>query len=294
MNRIYRFFSIFFILSFSAVLFSQIPNPGFEQWTAGNPNEWLTYNIIGLGTPVTQTSPGHSGSWALKGEVITIIGGDTLVPLIASGTFGQGFSVSERSGSVTGYLKFSPVGGDEFAVIVVMYNSNNPVGSGASYISTSSSNFTQFTVPIEYISGDIPDKCIIEIVIDNTQGNLPHPGSYYIIDDLAFSAATDINNEPLSGVPANFELLQNYPNPFNPTTAISYRLSIQSDVQLTIFDMLGQTVKNLVSENQPAGNYTISWDGTDQSGNLLAGGVYLYRLQAGHNFIQIRKMVLVK
>ncbi|OGB60071.1 MAG: hypothetical protein A2Y94_06010 [Caldithrix sp. RBG_13_44_9] len=288
MNKIYKSFSLLFILSFSAVLFSQIPNPGFEQWTAGNPNEWLTTNIIGFGIPVTQTSPGHSGSWAVKGEVITILGGDTLVPWIVSGPFGQGFPVSERHGAVTGYLKFSPVGGDEFAIVVLMYNSNNAVGSGALFVPTSSSNFIQFSVPIEYFSGDIPDKCIIEIVIDNTQGNLPNPGSYYILDDLAFSAATDINNEPSSGLPADFELLQNYPNPFNPTTTIKYSLPTSSSVRIEIFNITGQLVSVLADNSQEAGYHTITFDARD-----LPSGAYFYKLTAG-NFQSIKRMLLLK
>jgi hypothetical protein len=150
MDRSYKPMSILFILSFSLILFAQIPNAGFEQWTAGNPNNWLTLNIIGVGTPVTQTSPGHSGSWALKGEVITILTGDTLVPWIISGQFGEGFPVSERYGAVTGYLKFSPLGGDEFVAVVLMYNNNSAIGGGAILFTSASSNFTQFVMPIEY------------------------------------------------------------------------------------------------------------------------------------------------
>lgn len=288
MTNSYKSITILFILLISGALFSQIPNPGFELWTTGNPNEWFTLNIIGFGTPVTQTSPGHSGSWALKGEVITILGGDTLFPLIVSGPFGQGFPVSERHGAVTGYLKFSPIGGDEFVIIVAMYNSNNPVGSGALFVSTSSSNFIQFTVPIEYISGDIPDKCIIEIVIDNTQGGLFHPGSYYIIDDLDFSGATDINHNPLSTIPAEFELLQNYPNPFNPTTTIRYSLPTAASVRIEIFNITGQLVSVLADNFQEAGYHTVNFDAQD-----LPSGAYFYKLTAG-NFQSIKRMLLLK
>jgi Secretion system C-terminal sorting domain len=288
MGQIYKSFSILFILSFTAVLFSQIPNPGFEQWTVGNPDEWFTTNIIGFGTPVTQTSPGHSGSRALKGEVITIISGDTLVPFIVSGTLGQGFPVLERYGAVTGYHKFSPVGGDEFAIIVLMYNNDNAIGSGALFIPTATSNFTQFSVPIEYFSGDIPDKCIIEIVIENTQGNFPHPGSYYIIDDLAFSAATGIDRELVSGIPSAFELQQNFPNPFNPVTHIRYALPQANQVKLEVYNSLGQKVTELVNEYQRAGNHVVEF----QAGSLPSG-IYFYRITAG-SYQKMMKMMLMK
>jgi hypothetical protein len=288
MTNSYKSITILFILSISVALFSQIPNPGFELWTAGNPNNWASSNIFGFGTPVTQTSPGHSGSWALKGEVITVLGGDTLIPLIISGQSAQGFPVSERHAALTGYLKFSPVGDDQFVVYVAMNNSNNAMGSGALFVPTANSNFNQFAVPIEYFSGDVPDKCVIEIVIDNTQGGLPHPGSYYIVDDLHFSSATDINDNPLSAIPAEFELLQNYPNPFNPVTHIRYAIPQAAQVKLEVYNSLGQKVAELMNDYQPAGNHVAEF----QAGSLPSG-IYFYRITAG-SYQKMMKMMLMK
>lgn len=90
-----------------------------------------------------------------------------------------------------------------------------------------------------------------------------------------------------------FRLSQNYPNPFNPTTAISYQLSNISSVNLSIYNMLGQLVKTLVAEKQPAGSYTVSWDGTNASGKTVAGGAYIYRLQVGKTTLS-RKMMFTK
>ncbi len=89
------------------------------------------------------------------------------------------------------------------------------------------------------------------------------------------------------GIPTTFNLYQNYPNPFNPETAISYQLSARSQVNLTIFDLLGRNVRTLVKEQQPAGNYEISWDGRD------ASGVYLYRVSVGDQQVT-RRMVLLR
>ncbi|MCI0691672.1 Ig-like domain-containing protein [candidate division KSB1 bacterium] len=106
-------------------------------------------------------------------------------------------------------------------------------------------------------------------------------------------------------LPEAFDLSQNYPNPFgseatssafgggNPTTQIRYQLPRAVQVSLTIYNMLGQEVRKLMSGQQPAGYHTVVWDGRDQSGRPAPSGVYFYRLQAG-SFVATRKMLLAK
>lgn len=103
------------------------------------------------------------------------------------------------------------------------------------------------------------------------------------------SAAITETPQPVSG----FHLGQNYPNPFNPTTAISYQLSAISQVKLAIYNLLGQKVRTLVNARQPAGNYDVKWDGRDENGMEVSGGIYFYRLSAG-SFQKTRKMVLLR
>ena len=87
----------------------------------------------------------------------------------------------------------------------------------------------------------------------------------------------------------DFRLSQNYPNPFNPITAISYRLSAFSHVELNIYNILGQRVAQLVSAQQPAGEYTVYWNAQN-----FPGGVYFYILTADKGLSQTRKMILLK
>ncbi len=98
-----------------------------------------------------------------------------------------------------------------------------------------------------------------------------------------------------AGVPSAFRLEQNYPNPFNPSTSISYRIpdNYQGAVQLTIYDLRGREVRMLVNEVQRESNYAAFWDGTDNHGNAVPSGVYLYRLRAGQ-YLASRKMILLK
>jgi hypothetical protein len=97
-------------------------------------------------------------------------------------------------------------------------------------------------------------------------------------------------------LPKAFGLAQNYPNPFNPSTTITYNIpeSVQSvQVELSVFNLRGQMVRNLVRETKGPGQYSVGWDGTDGSGGRVSSGVYFYRIQAG-DYRATRKMVILK
>jgi len=93
--------------------------------------------------------------------------------------------------------------------------------------------------------------------------------------------------------PAIFALDQNYPNPFNPSTMISFRLAVDSKVSMTVFNVLGQEVANLVNGNLAAGGHSFNFDAS-----TLNSGVYMYRIEAagidGTNFVDVKKMILTK
>jgi hypothetical protein len=90
-----------------------------------------------------------------------------------------------------------------------------------------------------------------------------------------------------------FKLLSNYPNPFNPTTTIRYALPKPAFVNLLVYDINGKIIKNLVHENQDAGEYTISWSGDNNSSLPVASGVYFYRISAD-KYQATRQMLLLK
>ena len=94
--------------------------------------------------------------------------------------------------------------------------------------------------------------------------------------------------EQLSNLPTGFRLDQNYPNPFNPTTAIRFALARPSEVNLTLINILGQTVATLVSQELSVGEYEVS-----VNGDGLASGVYFYRIVAG-DFVDQKRLVLLK
>ncbi|XWN38420.1 MAG: T9SS type A sorting domain-containing protein [Balneola sp.] len=97
-----------------------------------------------------------------------------------------------------------------------------------------------------------------------------------------------LNELIVNTLPDEFSLKQNYPNPFNPSTNIEYSLPEQTNVTLTIYNMLGQKVATLVNETLAAGTYSQTWDASS-----VSSGVYFYRLKAGSK-IFTKRMLLVK
>ena len=82
--------------------------------------------------------------------------------------------------------------------------------------------------------------------------------------------------------PEEFSLEANYPNPFNPSTTIEYRLPDAGEVELTVYNAAGQSIRRLVQRWQTSGHYAATWDGTDDSGRRVGSGIYSYRLRARH------------
>ncbi len=105
-------------------------------------------------------------------------------------------------------------------------------------------------------------------------------------------ATTDISNGT-NDIPTEYELFQNYPNPFNPTTEIKFSIPYSSDVSIEIYSLLGERIKTLVNNNISSGNYAVTWNGNDDSGNPVSSGVYFYVLRTDKLTLS-KKMMLVK
>ncbi len=97
----------------------------------------------------------------------------------------------------------------------------------------------------------------------------------------------------LNNVPQHYALNQNFPNPFNPVTRIAYQLPEQCDIDLMIYNTLGQAVRRLVSKRQMPGIYEVVWDGKNDLGAAVSSGIYFYRIES-ENFNSIRKMILLR
>jgi photosystem II stability/assembly factor-like uncharacterized protein len=121
--------------------------------------------------------------------------------------------------------------------------------------------------------------------------NIIAAGQYGTIIKYGLNMTSTGNNN--SEVPSKYSLEQNFPNPFNPNTNIKFSIPERGNVKLTVFDITGRVVTELVNGNMNAGNYEMNFNAMG-----ISSGVYFYRIDvtgdAGHNFSETKKMILVK
>ncbi len=132
--------------------------------------------------------------------------------------------------------------------------------------------------------GNVPTGYVRSIVLE-TIGRYDKPGESSKANQ---SNLSKVGVTELGGIPTKFELKGNYPNPFNPSTTIEFAVPIETEVTVTIYDVLGRTVGTLVKETKPAGTYQITFDASG-----LASGLYIYRMTAG-DYSNSKKMLLIK
>ncbi|MBD3234634.1 MAG: T9SS type A sorting domain-containing protein [candidate division Zixibacteria bacterium] len=145
--------------------------------------------------------------------------------------------------------------------------------------------------------GDYPSEIQVstsfdfQIVAVNTESSASMARGWDIVN---YSGGFgDILHDDFANIPARTELLQNYPNPFNPHTSIRYSLERDSQVELQVYNLRGESVSKLIDGNQSAGWHEVIWDATDSDGVKVSSGIYFYRLVTGGE-IFTRKMSLIK
>ncbi len=140
---------------------------------------------------------------------------------------------------------------------------------------------------------DLP--AIVKQHVDAGDASKIRINKVYLANANAGEIQVEGGSEPM--VPASFVLHQNYPNPFNPSTTIEFDISADGsglqDVELSVFNILGQKVKTLVNEPLTPGHYSAQWDSKSDNNKPVATGVYLYRLKIGDQR-ETKKMVLLK
>jgi hypothetical protein len=124
-----------------------------------------------------------------------------------------------------------------------------------------------------------PADVITEVHENNNKG--------FRILEVEGTVGVDAVKDPL--LPGSYSLKQNYPNPFNPQTTIAYDLPRADQVELVVYNTLGQKVATLVSEKQAAGSYRVEWNA-----GRYASGIYYYKLKCACGFTQTRKLVILK
>ncbi len=113
-------------------------------------------------------------------------------------------------------------------------------------------------------------------------------GSIYKLTDINFVNVLD--NEIIQ----NYSSITNHPNPFNPTTTIEFSIQNDAEVELSIYNIKGQTIKTLVNNDFTKGSHSIIWNGDDESGDSVSSGVYLYKLNVNGKVEAVKKCLLLK
>jgi hypothetical protein len=103
-----------------------------------------------------------------------------------------------------------------------------------------------------------------------------------------------VDRDEARALPTQYRLEPNYPNPFNPFTTINFSVPQKGNVELVVSNMLGQHVRTLVNGDLSAGTYRAQWDGKDDNSVSVGSGVYFYQLRGGSNFVETKKMILIK
>jgi hypothetical protein len=234
------------------------------------------------------------GSWMIR--AIVFIGPENIPPdnfSLTEPTNNAQITIND-SNMVDGFITFS---WDE---------SSDENGDSLVYLMhATSTDLEDFSLVTNITSIDMP---YMEIVDEMSENNITSATIEWTVDVTDGIDTVTANNAPFTLIvdgsdalsalaekliPEVFALHQNYPNPFNPTTQIKYDLPEDALVAINIYDLMGRSIKSLVNSNQSAGYRSIQWNATNNLGEPVSAGMYLYTIQAGE-FTQTKKMVLLK
>lgn len=268
---------------------AQNSSPGGASWTyeivtTPNANDFTAQSVVTTDGTLHLLASGNDGfgfpphAYYLKKP----LSGSWSAPELANTTMsGNGFS-----------LHLDQYGKAHVAVNEV---SGNIITGNLYYASNRTGNWT--TAPLQ-TDGKTYNGVL---VLDNLgKGHvLTFNGSTFQTQEiLAIHSQGVLTSLPEKGSeqPYSFKLYQNYPNPFNPSTIINYQLPFDNYVTLKVFNMLGQEIATLSSEEKSAGSYNVEWNARqkdDGQAEGVASGVYFYRLTAG-DFVETKKMLMIR
>jgi hypothetical protein len=158
-----------------------------------------------------------------------------------------------------------------------------------------SKSWKEVTVSLSdgYFRNRCPRRADLLLVNNDDKDNIFH------MIEISKEVASNVEDKVIKNNNSKlFHLKQNYPNPFNPNTTIRFLLSVRSEVKLNIFNIRGQKIKSLLNGEKPAGNYSVTWNGTNNKNMKIASGVYFIRMQCNVNekqrFVEEKKLVLLR
>jgi hypothetical protein len=159
-------------------------------------------------------------------------------------------------------------------------NTNPLFVDAANYDFTLQENSSSVDAGVAYQLNEY-GEVLVNLEPSQYSGTAPDIGAF------EYSDMTDVFNPQMT----TCKLYQNYPNPFTSSTAISYRLASDSQVQVAVFNVKGQAVKTLFNSSQSEGVHSLNWDGKNRAGQKVSAGTYFVKLQAGNQTDSVRMVV---
>ena len=200
--------------------------------------------------------------------------------------------ISQEMNLMMKWESSSDVDGDVLSYQFVLYNGVYGIGAPV-FIDTVLSDTVLY----------IPYQDLAELIGMLGQTSISGDWTVFTTDSVDTTISNDVWNILIDAggvlsihgdiIPEVYALHQNYPNPFNPTTILRYDLPEDTQVNITIYDIMGREVRTLVNNQQSAGYKSVVWDATNDLGQPVSAGMYLYRISA-EEFVQVKKMVLLK
>jgi len=190
--------------------------------------------------------------------------------------------------------------GAETQTYTLIYNWDSlPAGWYFSICTPTSCFIPNFPTPIELEPGGT-EQIHALIGVESTggfnftitfeDGDLSDP----LVYQFSFNTADNVGVDPDDQLPVTGASLgQNYPNPFNPTTSIAFELNENGHVSIEIYNLKGERIKTLINGEMEAGNFSVTWNGTDSDGKNVTSGIFFYKMRSG-KYTSTKKMILMK
>lgn len=245
-----------------------IPNPGFENWSNGNPSSWSTNNVPGILTCVVQSNNSNSGSSAARLNVVSAFS-TTLPPTLF---LTNPAPVTQDYQTVSFYYKGNMVNNDALVSVVSVENNGTSIGSGVVNLSSMNANVYTQTLMAIFYSGTGATDLDLTFVIGNSTSTNVSVGSYAIIDDINVSASVGVMENQNS---PSLSLGEVFPNPIQGISLLPFSLSSGGVVSIELFSLDGKKIQDVLQTELKAGRYKAELDATQ-----LPFGVYLCKMQA--------------
>lgn len=268
MRKIY--FALLILSTGLALAQNPIPNPGFENWTTGDPDGWDTPNFFSL-TPVTQSGDAQSGASAVRLEVIDD-DGSPYPPIINTNSL----AISQNYLVFSFYSKTSLTNGDALVASVILEKNGTPVSINNFSITANTNVYTQRSYTLSYtqpVSG-VADELTVQLGIAGSM-LIANVGSYALVDGLSISGNLTATGIEESGIAPENSIGNPQPNPGHDLTLVPFSLAAKTKAVIDLLTLDGKLVREILNEELAPGNYKAECRVDD-----LPAGLYLLRLNA--------------